>query len=61
MNTTGYEITQLLYEIVDRLARIEQHLGIKDTKQESEGEVVFEQLSVVESKAETVVKFPTPE
>jgi len=49
MSTTN-EIFSLLYGIMDKLERIEQHLDIKDTTQKSKGEVVFKKLSVVESK-----------
>ena len=54
MSTTN-EIFSLLYGIIDKLERIEQHLGIEDTKKES-GEVVFQKLSVVESK-NNIIKF----
>jgi hypothetical protein len=48
MSTTN-EIFSLLYGIMDKLERIEQHLDIDNTAKESKGEVVFKKLSVVES------------
>lgn len=48
MSTTN-EIFSLLYDIMDKLERIEQHLGTEDTRKKSKEEVVFKKLSVVES------------
>lgn len=54
--STSNELFQLLYGILDKLERIENHLGIQETDIEQEKTPKF---SVV--KDETVVKFPTLE
>lgn len=52
--TPTYEITQLLYEVLERLGRIEKSLGIENIHNEE-----IDHLSLVEDiKSETVVKFP---
>lgn len=54
--TPTYEIQQLLYEVLDRLSRIERKLQIEDTsssESESDGGVKF---SVVSN--EKIIEFP---
>jgi len=55
--TPTYEIQQLLYEVLDRLSRIEKKLQIEDTSSsESDGGVKF---SVVSN--EKIIEFPKPD
>jgi hypothetical protein len=56
--TPTYEIQQLLYEVLDRLERIEKTLGVQSTTVDEDGGVKFR---VVNTDPEKVIEFPTPE
>lgn len=56
--TPTYEIQQLLYEVLDRLERIEKTLGVQSTIVDEDGGVKFR---VVNTDPEKVIEFPTPE
>lgn len=53
-----YEITQMLYEILDRVTRIEKALydDVEEYEEDADGVVKF---SVVTNESETVIDFPT--
>ena len=53
-----YEITQMLYEILDRVTRIEKALydDVEEYEEDADGVVKF---SVVTDESETVIDFPT--
>jgi len=52
-----YEITQMLYEILDRVTRIEKALydDVEEYEEDADGVVKF---SVVTDESETVIDFP---
>jgi hypothetical protein len=53
-----YEITQMLYEILDRVTRIEKALyDDVENYEEDAGSVV--KFSIVTDESETVIDFPT--
>ena len=56
--TPTYEIQQLLYEVLDRLERIEKTLGVQSNIVDEDGGVKFR---VVSTEPEKVIEFPTPE
>jgi len=56
--TPTYEIQQLLYEVLDRLERIEKTLGVQSSTVDEDGGVKFK---VVSTETEKVIEFPTPE
>lgn len=56
--TPTYEIQQLLYEVLDRLERIEKTLGVQSAIVDEDGGVKFR---VVNTDPEKVIEFPTPE
>jgi len=56
--TPTYEIQQLLYEVLDRLERIEKTLGVQSSTVDEDGGVKFR---VVSTEPEKVIEFPTPE
>ena len=57
--TPTYEIQQLLYEVLDRLERIEKTLGVKPNNDvDQDGGVKFR---VISTEPEKVIEFPTPE
>jgi len=56
--TPTYEIQQLLYEVLDRLERIEKTLGVQSSTVDEDGGVKFR---VVSTDPEKVIEFPTPE
>jgi len=56
--TPTYEIQQLLYEVLDRLERIEKTLGVQSNIVDEDGGVKFK---VVSTESEKVIEFPTPE
>jgi hypothetical protein len=53
-----YEITQMLYEILDRVTRIEKALydDVEEYEEDADRVVKF---SVVTDESETVIDFPT--
>lgn len=61
-NNSLYEITQLLYEVLDRVTRIEK--ALYDDVEESpdlDGGVKFSVVSDEDIEVDNVIKLPTPE
>jgi len=57
--STSNELFTLLYGILDKLERIESHLGIAKAKEvEPDGGVPFK---VITNEPKKVIEFPTPE
>lgn len=57
--TPTYEIQQLLYEVLDRLSRIERKLEIESEEVDLDGGLKF---SIVENDVqEKVIEFPRPD
>jgi len=53
-NNSLYEITTLLYDVVDRLSRIEKHLGVEPDNVKKENGVPFKVINTDEK----VLEFP---